>query len=91
MSLCPNHVETNLKTASFDKLDVVSLVAAKWYIYVWIQMRLFFCLYVLLMCMYVHLLEIKYLSINQALSYISSDRDRMNAIPATLLQMKHIW
>ena len=41
ISLCPNHVETNLKATSFDKLDVVSLVAAKWYIYVWIQMKLF--------------------------------------------------
>ena len=67
ISLCPNHVETNLKAASFEKLDVVSLVAAKWYIYVWIQMKLFICLYVLLMCMYVHFLEIKYQSINQSI------------------------
>ena len=65
ISLCPNHVETNPKAASFDKLDVVSLVAAKCYIYVWIQMKLFICLYVLLMWMYVHFLEIKYQSINQ--------------------------
>ena len=65
ISLCPNHVETNLKAASSDKLDVVFLAAAKWYIYVWIQMKLFICLYVLLMCMYVHFLETKYQSINQ--------------------------
>ena len=51
--------------ASFDKLTVVSLAVTKWYIYVWIQMGLFICLYVLLMCMYVHFLQIRYQSINK--------------------------
>ena len=54
-SSCPNHVEFNLKAASFDKLAVVSLAATKWYIYLCIHMELFICLYVLLMytCMYI--------------------------------------
>ena len=38
ISLCPNHVETNLTAVSFDNLAVVSMVATKWYIYVWIHM-----------------------------------------------------
>ena len=33
ISSCPNHVEFNLKAASFDELAVVSLAAIKWYIY----------------------------------------------------------
>ena len=60
ISSCPNHVEFDLKVASFDKLAVVSLAATKWYIYLWIHMERFICLYVLLMYMYVHFLEIKY-------------------------------
>ena len=68
ISSCPNHVEVNLKAASFDKLTVVSLAAIKWYIYLWIQIELFICQNVLLMCMYVHFLEIKYQSINQSIS-----------------------
>ena len=63
-SSCPDHVEFNLKAASFDKLAVVSLAATKWYIYLCIHMELFICLYVLLM--YVHFLEIKYQS-NQSI------------------------
>ena len=86
ISLCYNHVETNLKAASFDKPDVVSLAAAKWYIYIWIQMRLFICLYVLLMNIYVHFLEIKYLSINQSMAPYEqqSGRYRCHSITETL-------
>ena len=55
-----------MKAASSDKLDVIFLAATKWCIYTWIQMKLFICLYVLLMCMYVHFLEMK--KINQSIT-----------------------
>ena len=38
------------------------LAATKWYIYILIQIKHFLCLYVLLMCMYIHFLETKYYS-----------------------------
>ena len=66
--MSPNHAEVNLNVASFDKLAVVSLAATKGYIYLWIQVELFICLYVLLMYMYVHFLEIKYQSIKWSIS-----------------------
>ena len=73
-SLSTIYFYIGLKAASFDKLAVVSLAATKWYLYmyVWIQMELFICLYVLLMCMYVHLMEIKYQSIRAHVNLIAS-------------------
>ena len=64
-----DRTDNDKKAASFDKLAVVSLAATKWYIYLWIHMELFICLYVLLM--YVHFLEIKYQSINQVAAFIN--------------------